>query len=93
MKRGRKPAIPNLKAAVEEVCKAISAKGKRPSMLAVRNQLVKLHGAAPSLTKIAPLVRNWKTTQRDSKAVEAVCRAFAALGPEEKKAVRERLAE
>lgn len=93
MKRGRKPTIPNLKVAVEEVCKAISAKGKRPSMLAVRNQLVKQYGAAPSLTKIAPLVREWKTTRRDSKAVDAVCRAFTALGPEEQKAVRERLAQ
>ncbi|MCC7314059.1 MAG: DNA-binding protein [Planctomycetes bacterium] len=93
MNRGRKPTISNLKKAVVDVCEAISAKGKRPSMLAVRNQLVKLYGAAPSLTKIAPLVRDWKTARRDSKAVDAVCRAFAALGPEEQKAVRERLAQ
>lgn len=88
-KRGRKPTIPNLKAAVEEVCKAISAKGRRPSMLAVRNQLVKQFGAAPSLTKIAPLVRDWKTGRHETMAVQAICRAYAKLDPVEKKAVRE----
>lgn len=91
MKRGRKPAIPNLRAAVVEVCEAISAKGKRPSLLAVRNQLVKVHGAAPSFTKLSPLVQEWKTSRRDSKAVEAVCRAYAELDPVQQKAVRERL--
>lgn len=91
MKRGRKPAIHNLQTAVAEVCEAIVARGKRPSGLAVRNQLVKAYGAAPSFTTLAPLVRDWNTARRDSRAVEAVCRAYSELDAVQQKAVRDLL--
>ena len=91
MKRGKKQAIENLAEAVAEACKAISAKGQRPTARSVRAWLIREYGQGFSFTHLAPPVRDWKTARRDSKAVQAVCKAFAALDPEEQKAVRERI--
>lgn len=91
MRRGKQQAIENLPEAVAEACKAIAAKGQRPTTRTVRAWLIREYDAGFSFTHLTPLVRVWKSSRRDSKAVEAVCKAFAKLDPEEQKAVRERI--
>jgi hypothetical protein len=83
MKRGRKPTIKNLPQAVAEACKAITARGKRPSVVSVRTFLVKKQGSAPSFRELAPVLRDWKNERHDSKAV--VCRAYGSLDAEQQR--------
>lgn len=91
MKRGRKPTKRNVPKAVTEACHAICAKGERPTIRSVRAWLVKRDGSAPSLTDIAPPVKAWKLVRADSKAVDAVLRAYGALDAEQQKFVRNRI--
>jgi hypothetical protein len=91
MKRGRKSTVTNLPKEIDEACKEIIAQGKRPTGRSVREYLVAKHGAATSYTHIGPLVRAWKSNRSDTDAVMRVCRAYNALDPVQKKAVRDRL--
>jgi hypothetical protein len=89
MKRGRLPSIPNLPQAVSEACKAILAKGKRPTQRNVREWLLKQNDAAPSFTEIGPPLKDWKGERRGGRAVRAVCKAYLSLDAERQKAVRD----
>src|SRR5262245_31589664 len=89
MTRGRKPTIPNLAQAVSEACRAILAKGKRPTQRNVRELLLKEYDAAPSYGDLGPPLKEWKTERQGGRAVQAVVRAYFNLDVERQKAFRD----